>query len=236
MFECFLHRLSKINWEYRWSSTCFPSLKTLLAQMSDYFACCHLCLFVPESDIKKFWDFYLFRRANSISDTFFFHRAGLSRLFSGKCVAAGPDFWVALSPANVWALPIRQIYSTWTDTPSGSPPLSRLASFESGRGGSCYCLPIFIREENLLFKFIRDLFYYLKVRRIVRTCDGEIVWKQRGECWEDLLKFVFSVCQSILKRYYWHRLVQYLWARCERSERYLALRDFSNPAGTSNRG
>lgn len=46
----------------------------------------------------------------------------------------------------------------------------------------------------------------------------------------------FSVCQSILKRYYWHRLVQYLWARCERSERYLALRDFSNPAGTSNRG
>lgn len=135
MFECFLHRLSKINWEYRWSSTCFPSLKILLAQMSDYFACCHLCLFVPESDIKKFWDFYLFRRANSISDTFFFHRAGLSRLFSGECVAAGPDFWVALSPANVWALPIRQIYSTWTDTPSGSPPLSRLASFESGRGG-----------------------------------------------------------------------------------------------------
>lgn len=135
-----------------------------------------------------------------------------------------------LSPSNQADLQHLNRHSIWIAS------TKQVGIIWIGEGGSCYCLPIFIREENLLFKFIRDLFYYLKVRRIVRTCDGEIVWKQRGECWEDLLKFVFSVCQSILKRYYWHRLVQYLWARCERSERYLALRDFSNPAGTSNRG
>lgn len=39
------------------------------------------------------------------------------------------------------------------------------------------------------------------------------------------------MCQSVLKRYYWHCLVQYLWARCERSERYLALRDFPTLLG-----
>lgn len=47
-----------------------------------------------------------------------------------------------------------------------------------------------------------------------------------GDLWS-----TFSVCQSLLKRYYWHCLVQYLWARCERSEQYLALRDFPTPPG-----
>ena len=158
----------------------------------------------------------------------------MSRLFSGKCVAAGPDFWVALSPTNVWALPIRQIYSTWTDTPSGSPPLSRLASFESGWWWWWWEL---LLSANLHTRGELVIQIYSRLILLPKKW-GALFELAMGDCMKTARRVLggpsevrFSVCQSILKRYYWHCLVQYLWARCERSERYVALRDFPTPPG-----
>lgn len=99
-------------------------------------------------------------------------------LFSGEVSRLDP------SPSLQQTLPIRQIYGTWT--PSGFPPLSRLASFESWELQLSANLHTW---RELVIQMYSRLIFLPKIHQ--KHGEGNLWKRSWGANIRDLLKYAF---------------------------------------------